>query len=571
MSGLTFANPWGLLALFGVPAVLLIHFLQRESRRVVVSTLFLLEQMTPVSARGRRLERLRNSVPLWLQLFAVLLIAWLFAEPRWVRRDSAQSIVVVLDSSVSMSVFREAMNRGLETRLGELSKAAARTEWVLMESDTTRGTLYSGGDLDALLAALQSWKPHLGTHDALPALRIAQSSLRGNGLVIFVSDHPCELPESALLFAVGEPFNNCGFSGLRVETRNGQPLWHALVKNYGGDVQKRSWWIETNGQKTAPNEITLQPDQALELSSAFLANARECELVLSGDRFALDDRLPMLAPQPKPLAISAESETSFDDFFKRFIASLDAVNGDLRALDLQLCVYDPLAPKLQEKSAIIFVKEPGEPKKYLEGTVVAENHPLVSELNWRGLLCKETLRVPPKEHDETLLWQGERPLLFLRGEGDAKSLIVNFDVRQSNALQLPAFVIALNRFVESVREAKVAFASENVETNQAITVAANPAEPPPRIAFSTERMLRAPAEPGFFDVKQGDNTLLRAAAHFADPREADFRAASSVDQLHGKIAALVERNSREDFLAPVWALLLGVAMLGNWAWISREP
>src|ERR1043166_9797967 len=120
MGSLTFANPWGLPALVGVPVILAIHFLQRESRRVVVSTLFLLEQMTPVSARGRRIERLRNSVPLWLQIFAVMLIAWLLAEPRWLRRDSAQSIVIVLDSSVSMSVFRDAMNKTLEARLGEL-------------------------------------------------------------------------------------------------------------------------------------------------------------------------------------------------------------------------------------------------------------------------------------------------------------------------------------------------------------------------------------------------------------------------------------------------------------------
>ena len=44
----------GFSALLGVPAILLIHFLQRESRRVVVSTLFLIEQLAPISAQGRR-------------------------------------------------------------------------------------------------------------------------------------------------------------------------------------------------------------------------------------------------------------------------------------------------------------------------------------------------------------------------------------------------------------------------------------------------------------------------------------------------------------------------------------
>src|SRR6266852_6859515 len=106
MSALTFANPWGFLALLGVPAILAIHFLQRESRRVVSSTVFLLEQLSPVSARGRRIERLRNSIPLWLQLLAVLLLAWLLAQPRWLRKDSTQRVIAVLDSSVSMTAFR---------------------------------------------------------------------------------------------------------------------------------------------------------------------------------------------------------------------------------------------------------------------------------------------------------------------------------------------------------------------------------------------------------------------------------------------------------------------------------
>jgi len=36
-----FANPLGLLALLGIPAVLAIHFLQRKAKELPVSTLFL--------------------------------------------------------------------------------------------------------------------------------------------------------------------------------------------------------------------------------------------------------------------------------------------------------------------------------------------------------------------------------------------------------------------------------------------------------------------------------------------------------------------------------------------------
>jgi hypothetical protein len=152
----------------------------------------------------------------------------------------------------------------------------------------------------------------------------------------------------------------------------------------------------------------------------------------------------------------------------------------------------------------------------------------------------------------------------LRGAGANRSLIVNFDLRQSNADRLPAFIVLLNRFVESVRAAKVAPEQANVETNELLQIASNPAGPP-LISSTGEPPSRAPAEPGFFRVTQQGVPLLTAAAHFGDPRQADFRAAASADTLEGKTAKIAERNSTEDFLAPVWALLLIVFCLANWA------
>ncbi len=142
----TFGNPAGFLALLAIPAILAIHFLQRESRRVVSSTLFLLEQLAPESAQGRRFERLRTSVPLWLQLLAALLAAWLLVDPRWVRPDAAQHVMLVLDSTVSMDAFRDDLLKALDEDTARLASAAAHTEWQVVETDLTRATIYSGPD-----------------------------------------------------------------------------------------------------------------------------------------------------------------------------------------------------------------------------------------------------------------------------------------------------------------------------------------------------------------------------------------------------------------------------------------
>src|SRR5437762_13110157 len=86
-----FANPAGLWVLLALPAILAIHFLQQRARTARTSTWFLIEKLAPDSARGRTWDRLRSSRTLWLQLASVLLAAWVLAEPRWVRAESARS------------------------------------------------------------------------------------------------------------------------------------------------------------------------------------------------------------------------------------------------------------------------------------------------------------------------------------------------------------------------------------------------------------------------------------------------------------------------------------------------
>ena len=577
---ISFANPAGMWALLGIPAILLIHFLQTKSRRVHASTLFLLDPLAKESVGGSRIERIRNSVPLWLQMLAVLLLAWLLSGPRWIRADSTQSIVVVLDSSIAMRAFHDKLDEALPERLRQLAKTAAKTDWVVMESDLTQPAIYSGGNVDALAAALKNWKPNLGAHDPGPALRLGQGLLHQHGLLLFVTYHQVDVPEGVQLFAVGTPTPNCGFTGFRFDAD--KATWHALVKNYSDSPQQRQWWIEAGGRKIAPEQITLQSNQALALKGTLPAGVKACALRLDDDAFSVDDTMPMVLPQPKRLKISAPAGGAFSDFFTKLIQSLPAVDSVAATgtPDITLAVYDPLLANLPAGSAVVFLKEPMARDKYLAGTIIAERDPLMENLGWQGLLCKETLGIVKKPGDRALLWQGDRPLIIVRG-GAKPQLLFNFDLDQSNAERLPAFVILLHRFIESIRADRIATEVANVETNQLLRVSVDPAGKP--VVLHTEggapdvtvppaqaQTLRAPAEPGFFEVRKGPLVLLEGAAHFADAREADLHDAQTIDGVKAQtIAALTEKNSRGDFLLPVWMLMAAAMLVLNWAWPGR--
>jgi hypothetical protein len=206
--------------------------------------------------------------------------------------------------------------------------------------------------------------------------------------------------------------------------------------------------------------------------------------------------------------------------------------------------------------------------------VVAERDPLVSGLSWDGLLAAESFNFPPKPGDAVLLWQGTRPLIVRRGA----RLLVGFDPEHSNAPRLPAFVLLLHRFAEAVRADVIGLETENVETHQSLRIAAGGT--PLRIWSSEEQdkegLLRAPSEPGFFEVRevgesaQGGAVRFKGAAHFADAREADFREAASVDGIATAARRQRERHSRRDGLTPLWVLLLGTVMVVNWGWQERR-
>ena len=582
-----FANPAGLWALLGLPAVLAIHFLQRQATVLPVSTLFLLEKTEREAATGRRFDRLISSVPLWLQLLAVIILAWLLAEPRFTLPRSVQRVAVVLDDSASMRVFKDDLHAALAAELPDLQGPAAQLELTLLDAAGAR--LFSGASIEEALATLDAWRPSSGVADSSRALRIARSVVGPDGSVVYATDTPPgALPFGALALAVGRPIENVGIAGIEVRPEaDGRARWTALIRHHGVEPATREWFLRfADGSRSRPQAVTLEPGAIVSLGGELPEGIERGTLVLAADEFGLDDEAPWIVPQPKSLALFAVTSAAFEDLSDRLVRSLDGVRltNDAASADLTLLAYDPLDPQLPDSHAIVFVDDATQVGAYLKGGIVAEKHPLVDGLNWQSLLVRETIQLERTPQDQVLLWQGQRPLIFLRtlrpeaGGDPLRQLCFNFDLRLSNALTQPAFIVALHRFAESLRRGKVAAVRANLETRQPIELAAKPDEPLARTDFDGAGSARerttlppadparfvAPAEPGFLLIEQGDAPLLEAAVHFADAREADFSAAGSENALAAAGAAQLERHTAEDPWWRLWLLLLFAALLVSW-------
>jgi hypothetical protein len=580
----TFANPLGLLALLGIPAVLAIHFLQRKARELPVSTLFLLEHTRREAAGGRRLERLIPSIPLWMQLLAVCLLAWFLAEPRYTRSGSVQRVVVVMDSSASMTVVKEKAIRRLCELLPGLKGGASAMEITVLESMPDKPRLFGGSTLDELRRALEKWQPYEGPTDPSSSLYLARALASRDGTVIYLTDTPVDsLPYGARLLALGEPLENAGFTGVSFTTEEGALVWRALVKNHSAKPLDRTWQVVTSTGSTEPRRLHLDPGALVTVQSAFPKDAENVRVVLSADRFPLDDVLPLIAPKPKPITVFAATSPAFAGLAEKLLHSLDATEStaDASSADLSIVSYNPLDPVMPSGNCMVFVEDETRTGAWLKGGIVAEENPLMNGLNWQSLLARETIQLERLPTDNVLLWQEKRPLILLRETGNVRQLLFNFDPSLSNAEKQPVFIVLLHRFAETVRATKVAPVSENLETGQPLKVTAAPGIPltitatdptgkplPPSAIKDRHHAISAP---GFLDIRQGKESVLSAAVHFGDPRESDFSRCESRDLAETPSTSAIERHTRPDPLWRVWILLLLAALLISWRFTSKVP
>jgi hypothetical protein len=586
---MSFANPAAFWCLLGLPAVLAIHFLQRRRRREVVTTLFLLQQMRRESEIGNRFERLRSYIPLWLQLLMVLLFTWLLAGPRWLKKDAVQRIAIVLDASASMSTFRGDAESAVRHTLSTLLSPLARVELSLLSSDPGQPALYHGASQADLAAALPQWQPLLGVHDFTPSLRTARGLVGTQGSIVLISDHVLAeaLPFEAALVSIGHEVANVGWAGVTVEEKDDQLFWRALLRNYSAQPQDREWRAVSGGKTSAPAKLTLAPQESRTLSGPFPPED-ELRLSLTTDAFTFDDNLPLLRPKPKILGLhvpalpvqdgSAELLELFGKFADTRLAT-SAAEADVRGI-----VWPPSIALGADQDAIVFASPAkGESSAWLRGSIVAEAHPLIDGLNWQSLLVREGMIVPRDKRDRVLLWQADRPLISLRRTAaGAQQLFCHFDLLSSNARKLPALAVLLHRFLQTIRQEKIAPESANFDLRQRLTLAhlrgekAAPLQlttrtPSATISIPTAQahLLRAPAQPGFFEVKQGDTLLLQGAAHFADAREADLQQAKPFQDLSKLKLVQTETTHEADSHWQLWLLLLLATLLGSWWW-SRD-
>jgi len=568
MNGFYLANPWGLLALVAIPAIVAIHFLQRRTTPVVVSTLFLIQPMLRPTTGGRVWSYLRSSWSLWMQLLAALLLAFVLAQPRILARESTQQVVIVLDSSYSMQAFRDEAIKAARNAVDALSKNAAHTEWRVLTSDPLASPIYAGTDAAALISALERWEPVHGTLDPAEVLGFASRSAAGVA-VVYISDQATDLPGGVTPIQVGEPIANVGFAGVTTDPTTDR--WEVLIQNFHPLPQSRDFFTtNAEGQRSEPRRVVLQANETLRLEGKF--EGESITLHLEPDGFTLDDNLPLIRPRLKPMRVALRTDAPG---FGELVQSLPGiVSAGEREAPVRIERLSDSTAAVPDGKGILHL-DLGEAEAPLRTTpAYSTRHPLVDGLSWNGLLVADHPGLEPTEADTVLVWSAEKPLILLRQSGDQEWLIFNFDPARSNLEKLPEFVLLISRFLERLRLESPGTEMANFELRESLTPSL-PRQIPAEVVVDDlpSPLLLAPDLPGRFTARQVGEPdaapLLQASAHFAESREADFQRATRGSELDSLVAEMRDRHRNVDFFSPLWLLLALGAMLAAWAFSQR--
>ncbi|MGH9243680.1 MAG: VWA domain-containing protein [Acidimicrobiales bacterium] len=550
-----FANPAGLfLLLLAVPIVVL-HILRPRRERFEVSSTYLWRELAqPVSA-ARPWQRLRPSLLLFLQLAAVILLAFAVARPvRPTQTPLAEHTVFIIDASGSM-----AAKDGDPDRVADAKRAAADLRdqlpsggvaSIVVASDHPRVALTASPDPDAFAAALAPIETTAGSADWSTAFLLAES-LETPGLEIgfqIVSDGGLSDAEQRLIppgsdyVKVGDRSTNRGISRLTVEPRGSGLHARAAVINTGGEDATQTVRFDVDGVTQAERSVTIPEGETVEVG-VDLPDGDRIEAFLEGeDLLDADDHAYAVAARQRVLTVLLAGPA--DPFLETLLGAIPGVTVERSdtadpAPDADVAIYDRVDPPADPEAPFLAIAPPGgAPGAGVAVTgaverpaiaLVRPDDPVTQDLDLTGVAIATAQRLDAP--GATPLVAAEGTPLLLRGSLNGLPFAyLGFGLTDSNLPVQVAFPILFDRLLTDL--AGAALPPEGLVVGSPLPVdpdvtAIVTAPGRTRIEVVPGAPVPVAHRPGFWTIAT-DGRPERIIAINADPGESHLRPAQSL-------------------------------------------
>lgn len=443
---LHFAYPLGLLALGSLGAVVFLYFFVFRGKRIEVSSLHLWQAARSLRLEGQQKKRPPLTLPLLLELAGALLLSLLVAGLTFTREAPQRHLVVILDSSASMSAvspqgaFRERAARKVMDYFDQLGPNGRIT---LVESGFEPRVLGKESlAKDDAGAVLGLWRPSGPPHPMTPALELARALSVQDAVPVLLTDHTFQLA-GVRVVAVGTPLDNTGWVNCHW---TGSSELFALVQHFGPGRPQKTASVYGDGRKLVESTLDFSERSAVPLAVTVPDGVSSVRLELPEDALANDNVL--LTTRPAVARVPVRVDLPDEELARqvsRAIASVD--RADLSDAEQPALAFASVGARSADGAfAVRFHPVPDTAASCVGPFTVNDYHPLTRGADLHGVIW---VADPAFRADGLVLMSaGEIPLAVL-GEG---GLTLNLGARGGNVFTTPAWPVLVANVVEYVHD-----------------------------------------------------------------------------------------------------------------------
>jgi hypothetical protein len=553
---MTFANPWGLLGLLALPAIVILHLYYRRFPPLLVGGLHLWGVQAQVRQAGRRRERLPITASLILELLAAAVLSLVLAQPRLAESRQVEHLIVVLDNSASMQArpsgkksFRDAAVDEIGNRFQKLPTGSVATLIVTGR----RPELLAGPATSFAKArtALEGWNPGAVAHDFEPAWDLASQLAEGSGRILFVTNHlppkQSPTPKAMEIVSLGQPLENTAITAARwiFDPKTKQGRVFLRIANFGkkpAEVQVRG---RHGDQQLFAKTVSLNAgaDTALETDVRGGLADLAVETSSPADGLDIDNHVTLIEPKVRTvtIALALPADHAALRPVRRALAGITETQVGSPA-DAQLLIGPANAPPPSRPGLTWLGIGPIDPsdaarkqaKDIIGPYLLEKRHPVLDGVVLGGVVFGG---VQPVTLEATPLISAGKQLLLCRVTGtQTAAYLLNLDFARSNLAESPDWPILLKNLVEMCRDGLPGLKRWNYRLNEEITFRPDSADRGGgadrlTLAFGgkTQPLARGPVveipplqQTGIYEVRDGDRSIGRFAVNFHDPVESNL-------------------------------------------------
>jgi Ca-activated chloride channel homolog len=599
-----FLNPSAFYLAAFIPIVGLLHFLKlRRQTHVVSSVMLWLEAIEDMKANVP-FQRLRNSLPLILQLLFLSILIVSIARPALRRPGMLRGqLVLIIDNSASMQATESGktrLNAAKVEALTLIERLDASGQMMIVDLSRPPRHIRQAftADREKLRRAVESIPVyHLSPDFSSIFDSVGIYADTPNTQIFFISDSFENLPTSASRIhkiGVGQRADNIGIVQFSVTRDLAEYQVLVGVQNFTDVEQKVPVWLEIEGSLFDDETLVIVPGRVESVvftvdDTGFDGQVIQARLDLTDDLEADNVAAAILHPPPiwRVLLVSDRRQPLLTHIL-RTNPHVDLLqippHEYLGTADRDIVIFDRFVPEtLPDGNAIFFnpvnglpfmsVQKNPQPVRVIDQVT---NHPVMHNVSLIDLQVKASL-IGELPGGIPLVETTGAPLIWLREADERKTIIFAFDpfdlAISDFALTVPAAPILMSQCLEWLGAATARIQPDVVKTGEAVTIRLDhPAEiaeiavrlPDGSLVELPERSARIPFietnRVGVYTVSVDGRTFGRFAVNLLNPGESNLAPPESGTDSEG-IEVDKAPETEAEVNREVWSYAAFVALL----------